>query len=82
MAGGSCWRKLHAVAIAIWNGSGGGGFVPDQIREEDAIALLKPLMEAPGVLKIGHDVKFGMQVFAHRSVTVAPVEVRPDIASK
>ena len=43
---------------------GGGGLVPDQIREEDAIALLKPLMEAPGVLKIGHDVKFGMQVFA------------------
>jgi len=53
---------------------GGGGFVPDQIGEEDAIALLKPLMEAPGVLKIGHDVKFGMQVFAHCGVTVAPVD--------
>jgi DNA polymerase I len=53
---------------------GGGGLVPDQIREEDAIALLKPLMEAPGVLKIGHDVKFGMQVFAHRGVTIAPVD--------
>ena len=53
---------------------GGGGLVPDQIREEDALALLKPLMEAPGVLKIGHDVKFGMQVFAHRGVTMAPVD--------
>jgi DNA polymerase-1 len=52
----------------------GRGLVPDQIREGDAIALLKPLMEAPGVLKIGHDVKFGMQVFAHRGVAVAPVE--------
>ena len=46
----------------------GGGLVPDQIPEEDAIALLKPLMEARGVLKIGHDVKFGMQAFAQRGV--------------
>ena len=53
---------------------GGGGLVPDQIREEDALALLKPLMEAPGVLKIGHDVKFGMQALAHRGVTVAPID--------
>jgi DNA polymerase I len=50
----------------------GGGLVPDQISEEDAIALLKPLMEAPGVLKIGHDVKFGVQTLAHRGITVAP----------
>ncbi len=52
----------------------GGGLAPDQIREEDALALLKPLMEAPGVLKIGHDVKFGMQAFAHRGVAVAPID--------
>jgi DNA polymerase-1 len=53
---------------------GGGAPAPDQIREEDALALLKPLMEAPGVLKIGHDVKFGMQALAHRGVTVAPID--------
>src|SRR5271166_1674592 len=52
----------------------GGGLVPDQIREEDAIALLRPLMEAQGVLKIGHDVKFGAQALAHRGVIVAPIE--------
>ena len=52
----------------------GGGLAPDQIREEDALALLKPLMEAPGVLKIGHDVKLGMQAFAHRGLTVAPID--------
>ena len=53
---------------------GGGGPAPDQIREEDAVALLKPLMEAPGALKIGHNVKFGMHVFAERGVTVAPID--------
>src|SRR5271165_6907995 len=52
----------------------GAGLVPDQVREEDAIALLRPLMEAQGVLKIGHDVKFGAQALAHRGVTVAPIE--------
>ncbi len=53
---------------------GGGGLAPDQIREEAAIALLKPLLEAPGVLKIGQNVKFDMQVFARRGVTVAPID--------
>ncbi|HKI16146.1 MAG TPA: DNA polymerase I [Roseiarcus sp.] len=52
----------------------GGGLVPDQIPEGDAIALLKPLMEARGVLKIGHDVKFGMQAFAQRGVRMAPID--------
>ena len=52
----------------------GGGLVKDQIGEDEAIALLKPLMEAPGVLKIGQNVKFDMQVFAHRGVTVAPID--------
>ncbi|MBV9288628.1 MAG: DNA polymerase I, partial [Hyphomicrobiales bacterium] len=53
---------------------GGGGLAADQISEGDAIALLKPLMEAPGVLKIGQDVKFDLQIFARRGVTVAPFD--------
>ncbi len=53
---------------------GGGGLAPDQIGEAEAIALLKPLLEAPGVLKIGQNVKFDMQVFARRGVEVAPVD--------
>jgi DNA polymerase-1 len=52
----------------------GGGLAPNQIREEDAFALLKPLMEAPGVLKVGHDVKFGVQAFARSGVAVAPID--------
>jgi DNA polymerase I len=52
----------------------GGGLAPNQIREEDAVALLKPLMEAPGVLKIGHDVKFGVQAFAQGGIAVAPID--------
>ena len=35
---------------------------------------MKPALEAPGVLKIGHDAKFGLQVFAQRNVAVAPID--------
>ncbi len=52
----------------------GAGLAPDQIKEAEAIALLKPLLEAPGVLKIGHDVKVDMHVFALRGVSMAPID--------
>ena len=52
----------------------GAGLAPDQLTEAEAIALLKPLLEQPGVLKIGHDVKSDMHVFALRGVGVAPID--------
>ena len=52
----------------------GSGLLPEQIPEDEALALLKPLMEAPGVVKIGQNVKFDMQVLARRGVTVAPID--------
>ena len=35
---------------------------------------MKPLLESPGVLKIGHDIKFDMHVFALRGVSIAPID--------
>jgi len=35
----------------------GGGLAPGQIQELEALAILKPMLEDPGVLKIGHDLK-------------------------
>ncbi len=52
----------------------GGGLAPNQMAEAEAVALLKPLLESPGVLKIGHDIKFDMHVFALRGVSVAPID--------
>ncbi|MGB7975195.1 MAG: DNA polymerase I, partial [Roseiarcus sp.] len=52
----------------------GAGLAPGQMAEADAIALLKPLLEQPGVLKIGHDIKFDLHVFALRGVRVAPID--------
>jgi DNA polymerase-1 len=52
----------------------GAGLAPDQIAEAEAVALLKPLLEQPGVLKIGHDLKFDMHVLAMRGIRVAPID--------
>jgi len=53
---------------------GGGALVEGQIGEAEALALLKPLLEAPGVLKLGHDVKFDMVAFAQRGIALAPFD--------
>src|SRR6516164_2655168 len=49
-----------------------GEIAPDQIEEAAALRAMKPLLESPGVLKIGHDVKFDLQMLALRSIGVAP----------
>ncbi len=53
---------------------GAGARLPGQMTEDEAIALLKALLESPGVLKIGENVKFDAQMFARRGVTIAPVD--------
>jgi len=48
-----------------------GDLAPDQLSEAAALEVLKPLLADPGVLKIGHDLKFAWQVFALRGVEIA-----------
>jgi DNA polymerase I len=58
-------------------GSGGlfaGPIAPGQIEESAALAAMKPLLEDPGVLKIGLDLKFDLQIFAQRGIEVAPFD--------
>jgi DNA polymerase-1 len=51
-----------------------GGRAADQIEEKDALTALKPLLEAAGVLKIGQNVKFDLQIFALRGIEMAPID--------
>src|SRR5262249_5153783 len=48
-----------------------GDVAPDQLSEAVALEALKPLLADPGVLKIGHDLKFGWLVFALRGIEIA-----------
>src|SRR5215467_4706314 len=51
-----------------------GEIAPDQIEERAALAAMKPLLEDPGVLKVGQDIKFDLQMFALRGIEVAPYD--------
>jgi DNA polymerase-1 len=46
------------------------GIAPDQIKTEDAIEVLRPLLESPGILKIGFNIKFNAVIFAQHGVTL------------
>ncbi len=50
----------------------GSGLAPDQIPLREAIAILKPLLEDPGTLKIAQNAKYDLLVLARHGITVAP----------
>jgi DNA polymerase-1 len=45
-----------------------------QIPVDQAIRMLKPLLEDPAVLKIGHNIKYDMQLFMQHGINVAPID--------
>ena len=51
-----------------------GGLAPGQIPAAEALARLKPLLEDPSVLKIGHDIKKDTVLLARHGIRLAPVD--------
>jgi DNA polymerase I len=47
---------------------------PKQIPIDEALAVLKPLLEDPSVLKIGHNIKFDICILAKHGIHVAPID--------
>lgn len=45
-----------------------------QIPMACAIEILKPMLEDPSVLKVGHNVKYDMQMFLAQGVRVSPID--------
>ncbi|HEV2264060.1 MAG TPA: DNA polymerase I [Stellaceae bacterium] len=52
----------------------GAGAAPKQIARDTVIERLKPLLEDPGVLKIGQNIKYDMQVLGRYGVAVGPID--------
>ncbi len=50
------------------------GLLPDQIPVREAIAALKPLLEHPGVLKVGQNLKYDWLIFIRAGIEVAPYD--------
>ncbi|MGL9620239.1 DNA polymerase I [Bradyrhizobium sp. U531] len=54
-------------------GDGGlfdAGLAPDQVKHADAIEALRPVLESPGILKIGFDIKFAAVMLAQHGITL------------
>ena len=47
---------------------------PEQLDKAAAIAALKPLLEDPSVLKIGHNLKYDMIILGRLGINVAPFD--------
>ena len=45
-----------------------------QIPIEKALKLLKPMLEDPSVLKIGHNIKYDMQLFYPYGINITPID--------
>ncbi|MGB9368310.1 MAG: DNA polymerase I [Xanthobacteraceae bacterium] len=70
----ACYVPLAHRKAGDGDGLFGGGLSPDQMSEADVLTALKPLLEDPGVLKIGQNVKFELQLFAVRGIEAQSLE--------
>lgn len=46
----------------------------EQIPMDQALALLKPLLEDPAVLKVGQNIKYDLAVMARHGISVGPID--------
>ncbi|WP_298812313.1 DNA polymerase I [uncultured Roseibium sp.] len=53
---------------------GGGGLLPDQIPIQDALDVLKPMLEDPSVLKIAQNLKYDWLVMTRYGVDIGPFD--------
>ena len=72
--GRACYIPLGHGAAADGELALGAAAAPRQIDFDEALGLLGPLLADPGVLKVGQNIKYDMEVFANYGLAVAPVE--------
>jgi DNA polymerase I len=77
--GKACYIPLrhqppHAQGTLDLGGPASPGQTPDLIAMDVALPRLRVLLEDPAVLKVGHNVKYDMQVLAACDIQVAPID--------
>ncbi len=70
--GGQASLELGSLELGSLDSAAAEG--PPQIPLDEALARLKPLLEDPSVLKIGHNVKYPIHVLARYGIAVAPTD--------
>jgi DNA polymerase-1 len=72
--GQACYIPLTHKASAADDLFGSNELADDQLDLEDVLALLRPMLEDPSVLKIGQNMKYDAKIFARYGVSVAPID--------
>jgi DNA polymerase-1 len=67
----ACYIPLSHKQSGDGAGLFAAGLAPDQIKAEDALEALRPLLESAGILKIGFNIKFNAVMFAQAGVTIS-----------
>ncbi len=66
----ACYVPLSHKQSGDGSGLFAGGLAPDQIKLDDALQSLRPLLESPGILKIGFNIKFNAVILAQHGVNI------------
>ena len=66
----ACYVPLGHKQAGDGSGLFAAGLAPDQIKATDALAVLRPLLESAGILKIGFNIKFGAVMLAQAGITL------------
>lgn len=73
-AGEACYIPLTHKASASDDLFGNDDLAEGQMALEEALKLLKPVLEDASVLKIGQNMKYDAKIFARYGVSVAPID--------
>lgn len=71
--GSACYIPLAHVAGAD-DLFGGAELSDGQMDKSLALAMLKPMLEDPSILKIGQNMKYDAKIFARNDISVAPID--------
>ena len=66
----ACYIPLSHKQAGDGSGLFAAGLAPDQIKTGDALEALRPLLESPGILKIGFNIKFNAVMLAQHGITL------------
>jgi len=73
-AGQACYIPLAHKAAATDDLFGSDNLAEGQMSLEDALSVLKPILEDDAVLKIGQNMKYDAKIFARYGVDIAPID--------
>ncbi|MEM6886707.1 MAG: DNA polymerase I [Pseudomonadota bacterium] len=72
--GHACYVPLTHKARGTDDLFGSDDLAEGQMGFAEALAMLKPVLEDPSILKIGQNMKYDAKIFARLSIAVAPID--------